>query len=176
MGATFAIPVARWSVWPPQGESARTAPDVAFVEPVQRRRLGPLARMMLHVGHECVRDVPQARLVFASRHGELGYAVQMLRSLAAGEPLSPTLFSLAVHNAASGLFSILRADRSESTALAAGASTPTRRCPRSTRSSPTTTRSRTAAAARSRCSWRPAASAPCRSASSRPSRTHLTPS
>ena len=60
------------------------------------------------------------RLVFASQHGELGYTVSLLRALAAEEPLSPATFSLSVHNSAAGLFSILRADRSESTALAAG--------------------------------------------------------
>jgi hypothetical protein len=63
------------------------------------------------------------RLVFASQHGELGYTIALLRSLAAGEPLSPTVFSLSVHNAAAGLFSTLRADRAESTAVAAGEET-----------------------------------------------------
>jgi hypothetical protein len=122
-GAAFAIPVARWAAWPPAGTGTPPAPDVSFVEPAVRRRLGPLARMMLHVGQACARDVPAARLVFASRHGELQYTLLLLRSLAAEEDLSPTLFSLAVHNAASGLFSILRRDRSASTALAAGGET-----------------------------------------------------
>jgi hypothetical protein len=123
MGTSFAIPVARWSVWPPHGGSPGAAPDVSFVQPALRRRLGPLARMMLHVANDCLREVRRARLVFASRHGELTYAVQMLRALASGEPLSPTLFSLAVHNAAAGLYSMIRADRSASTALAAGRET-----------------------------------------------------
>ncbi|HWA38563.1 MAG TPA: beta-ketoacyl synthase chain length factor, partial [Burkholderiales bacterium] len=113
----------RWAAWPPTGEGLPKAPDVSFVEPALRRRLGPLARMMLHVGQECARDVPEARLVFASRHGELQYTLLLLRSLAMDEALSPTVFSLAVHNAASGLFSILRRDRSASTALAAGGET-----------------------------------------------------
>jgi hypothetical protein len=122
-GTAFAIPVARWAAWPPVGAGMAEAPDVSFVEPAVRRRLGPLARMMLHVGQECARDVPEARLVFASRHGELQYTLLLLRSLAAEEDLSPTIFSLAVHNAASGLFSILRRDRSASTALAGGGET-----------------------------------------------------
>ena len=63
------------------------------------------------------------RLVFASQHGELGYTVALLRALAAGEPLSPTLFSLSVHNAAAGLLSTARADRAASTAVAAGEET-----------------------------------------------------
>lgn len=79
--------------------------------------------MMLHAAHDCARDLSCVRLVFASQHGELGYTVSLLRALAAEELLSPATFSLSVHNAAAGLFSILRADRSESTALAAGEET-----------------------------------------------------
>jgi hypothetical protein len=47
----------------------------------------------------------------------------LLGDLARGEPLSPTSFGLAVHNASAGLFSIARADRANHIALAAGPST-----------------------------------------------------
>ena len=122
-GLGFEIPVARWSAWPYGCGEAVQAPDVQFVDPSLRRRLGPLARMMLHVARACAEDVPDLRLVFASQHGELSYTIALLRSLSAGEPLSPTLFSLSVHNSAPGLFSSLRADHAESTALAAGEET-----------------------------------------------------
>jgi hypothetical protein len=79
--------------------------------------------MMLHVASACAEDVRDLRLVFASQHGELSYTIALLRSLTAAEPLSPTLFSLSVHNSAPGLFSSLRADHAESTALAAGEET-----------------------------------------------------
>jgi hypothetical protein len=79
--------------------------------------------MMLHVAAACAQDASALRLVFASQHGELGYTVALLRALAAGEPLSPTAFSLSVHNAAAGLFSTVRADRAPSTAVAAGEET-----------------------------------------------------
>lgn len=121
--AGFAVPIARWSAWPEQASrqaAAHAAPDVRFIDSQLRRRLGPLARMMLHAAHDCARDLPAVRLVFASQHGELGYTVSLMRALAEQEPLSPATFSLSVHNSAAGLFSILRADRSESTALAAG--------------------------------------------------------
>jgi hypothetical protein len=122
-GLGFEIPVARWSAWPHGCSEAVQAPDVQFVDPALRRRLGPLARMMLHVARACAQDIPHLRLVFASQHGELGYTIALLRSLSAAEPLSPTLFSLSVHNSAPGLFSTWRADRAESTALAAGEET-----------------------------------------------------
>ena len=78
---------------------------------------------MLHVAGACAQGMIGLRLVFASQHGELGYTVALLRALAAGEPLSPTLFSLSVHNAAAGLLGTARADRAESTAVAAGEET-----------------------------------------------------
>jgi hypothetical protein len=122
-GAQFVIPVARWSAWPPAQALAPEDPDVRFIDASLRRRLGPLARMMLHVARDCAGDAASLRLVFASRHGELGYTVSLLRALAAAEPLSPTQFSLSVHNAAAGLFSTFRGDRAASTAVAAGAAT-----------------------------------------------------
>jgi hypothetical protein len=79
--------------------------------------------MMLHVAQDCAADAPGLRLVFASQHGELHYTVALLKALAAREPLSPTTFSLSVHNAAAGMFSMLRADPAASTALAAGGET-----------------------------------------------------
>jgi hypothetical protein len=57
--------------------------------------------------------------VFVSRHGETPRTFDILRDLAAEQPLSPTQFSLSVHNAVIGLWSILRGETSEMTALAA---------------------------------------------------------
>ena len=57
--------------------------------------------------------------VFASRHGETELAYELLEGIARDEPMSPTRFSLAVHNAISGLYSIVRKDTSPVTAIAA---------------------------------------------------------
>jgi hypothetical protein len=84
-----------------------------------RRRLSALAKLSLHVAHECVQSLPQARLVYASRHGELSKTTAMLHDLAREEALSPTAFSLSVLNATVGVFSILRQDTSPATAIAA---------------------------------------------------------
>ncbi|AMP10258.1 beta-ketoacyl synthase, N-terminal domain protein [Collimonas arenae] len=46
--------------------------------------------------------------------------MELLSDLAQGLPLSPAGFSLSVHNAAAGLFSIARHDRASHSALAAG--------------------------------------------------------
>lgn len=115
------LPIDRWIAWPDAGTDPGEAiqPDVRFVDPMLRRRLGPLAKMLLHVAHLCAEDLRGARLVFASRHGELTYTVAMLRELAVGSMPSPTMFSLAVHNAAAGIFSILRQDPAPAIAVAA---------------------------------------------------------
>ena len=64
-----------------------------------------------------------ARVVFASRHGELRRTTDILRAISAGEPVSPTAFSLSVLNAMTGVFGIARGDRSAASAISAGAET-----------------------------------------------------
>jgi hypothetical protein len=61
--------------------------------------------------------------VFSSRHGEASRSADLLLDLTKGVPLSPTSFSLSVHNATGGLFSIARGDRAANIALAGGTST-----------------------------------------------------
>lgn len=129
------LPIAAWSAWAPGIESAQAwnswaagdldpgnegSPALTFVDPLMRRRLSRLARMALHVAHACTDASPAERSVFASRHGELQRTVGMLHNLARGTPLSPTDFSLSVHNAIAGVRSIVRRDHSPSVAVAAG--------------------------------------------------------
>ena len=115
-------PVACWSAWgthvAPDG--AGSLPDVGFVEPLLRRRLSSLAKMTLRVAYDCAHGVSDARIVFASRHGELLRTTTMLEGLAANEELSPTLFSMSVLNASVGLFSILQKNTAPATAVSAG--------------------------------------------------------
>ena len=119
-------PIACWSVWPPRAtpaaaSAAPSSPDVGFVEPMLRRRLSSLSRVMLRVAYDCARDLADARVVFASRHGELARTTTMLESLALGDELSPTLFGMSVLNASAGLFSILQKNTAPATAVSAGA-------------------------------------------------------
>lgn len=86
---------------------------------MQRRRLSRLARMLFHVSWPVAETQGPLPLVFVSRHGETSRTLNILADLAHNEPLSPTQFSLSVHNAIIGLWSILRADSSEMSALSA---------------------------------------------------------
>jgi len=127
--------IAQWRAWAPGLESADdwqawgrqpcvpapsdAAPDVSFLPAMQRRRLSRLARMAFSVGWPLAEGHGQLPLVFISRHGETPRTFEILSDLAADQPLSPTQFSLSVHNAVIGLWSILRGSTCEMTALAA---------------------------------------------------------
>lgn len=134
------LPIAAWSAWAP-GFETRAAwfeakpvsntkssiPDVKFIDAMTRRRLGRLARIALHVAHDCLHQVVPAdsvqsvATVYASRHGDLRQTLNLLVTMAQDEVLSPTAFGLSVHNAIPGIGSMLRHDRSATTAIAAGA-------------------------------------------------------
>ena len=111
----------RWSASPWQPLDADAAAEVGFLPPMQRRRLSPLARMAFAVAWPLAEAYGPMPLVFASRHGETPRNYELLCELARGEELSPTQFSLSVHNAIIGLWSIMRGDTSEMTALSAEA-------------------------------------------------------
>jgi hypothetical protein len=116
----WTMPVAQWSFWPANPASL---PDTGFIEPMVRRRLSSLSRAALKVAHDCAQEQHAARVVFASRHGELRRTTDILRAITAAEPVSPNAFSLSVLNAMSGIYGIARRDRSPATAISAGAET-----------------------------------------------------
>ena len=114
--------VADWQAWSQQPRTlavSDSAPDVSFLPAMQRRRLSRLARMAFSVGWPLAEGIADLPLVFVSRHGETPRTFDILSDLGAAQPLSPTQFSLSVHNAVIGLWSIQRGDTSEMTALAA---------------------------------------------------------
>jgi hypothetical protein len=94
-------------------------PDVAFVDRQLRRRLSPLARACFHCARR-VAPAGDARMVFASRHGEAERTLAILRDLALEAEVSPTLFSMSVHNSVPGLWSIINGVRAPFSAVAAG--------------------------------------------------------
>ena len=72
--------------------------------------------MAFSVGWPLAEGLEDLPLVFISRHGETPRTLDILSDLASEQPLSPTQFSLSVHNAVIGLWSILRNETSEMTA------------------------------------------------------------
>ncbi|MES2048375.1 MAG: beta-ketoacyl synthase chain length factor [Pseudomonadota bacterium] len=114
-----------WHAWAeaPFKTLGDAEPAVRQMPPMLRRRAGFLGKMALEVAYQCLAGRTGIPMVFCSRHGDVARAVNLLTELAQDNPLSPTSFGLAVHNANAGLFSIARVDQANHLALAAGAST-----------------------------------------------------
>lgn len=89
------------------------------IPPMLRRRFTELGRCAAGAALPLLEGIDSIPGVFASRHGDTPLTLSLLEGIADGEPMSPTGFSLAVHNALSGLLSIARKDVSEVTAIAA---------------------------------------------------------
>lgn len=92
----------------------------SFVPKMLHRRLSPLAKAVFHVTELCLVNNQPIPAVFSSAHGEISKSLEMLRLIQAGQELSPTAFSLSVHNAIAGLFSIAFNNKLEITVLAPG--------------------------------------------------------
>lgn len=101
---------AAWRAWAEKpvlpGSDFPAPPQVAAMPPMLRRRLNILGRTALTAAYAAQGDAPAMPVITASRHGDLIRSAQLLQSVAASEPVSPTDFSLSVFNAIAGLYSI----------------------------------------------------------------------
>lgn len=93
--------------------------DLSAVPAMLRRRFNTLGKCVMAAALPLVEEIDAIPGIFASRHGDTELSLAMLSDIGREEPMSPTNFSLAVHNAISGLFTIARKDTSEVTAIAA---------------------------------------------------------
>ncbi len=85
-----------------------------------KRRLTPLARTVFTAIDRCGLKDTEIPLIFSSNHGELAKSFHMMEQLEAGEEISPTHFSLSVHNAIAGLFSMAFHNHQECSVIAPG--------------------------------------------------------
>jgi len=88
------------------------------IPPLLRRRFGTLGKCALGAILQIV-DEQAIPSIFASQHGDTTLTLSLLEAMGKQQDMSPTGFSLAVHNAISGLFSIARKDTSATTSIAA---------------------------------------------------------
>jgi hypothetical protein len=85
-----------------------------------QRRLSPIAKAVFNVAFRCLDTDEKLAIVFSTSHGEVNKTLGMLIGMVGGEGISPTAFSLSVHNAISGLFSIASQNHQEISVLAPG--------------------------------------------------------
>ena len=105
-----------FAVWRATAEAPR--PDVSFVPPLARRRLTEVERAAISVAWR-VKPDGEVPVVFASRWGEIGVTVKLMRQFHEEGEMSPAGFSASVHNAAPGAFSLFTGNRSAYNAVAA---------------------------------------------------------
>lgn len=105
----------------PEPEGQVLTPALSEMPAMMRRRIDPLGRVALQTAYWTQGDASASGpVVFASRWGELSRSIELLESLVAEQGLSPTSFSLSVHNAIAALYSIVRGDTGNYLAVAGG--------------------------------------------------------
>ncbi|MDO8861115.1 beta-ketoacyl synthase chain length factor [Haliea sp. E1-2-M8] len=95
-------------------------PDVSIVPPLLRRRLNVMGRACVSEMLRHLQEGDNPAVVYGSRHGDIERTLAILMEQARGEPISPMNFSLAVHNAITGVISIHQQISSNISSIAAG--------------------------------------------------------
>ena len=101
--------------------------DVSFMPMMTRRRLSPVERAALHVAWKIFESPDDVSLpekgtvpvVFASRWGEIGTTLKLMKQIYSEGEMSPAAFSSSVHNAAAGAWSLFTKNTAPYTAIAA---------------------------------------------------------
>ena len=111
-----------WQAWAQleQWPADPLFPATPLLPMMMARRLSQGSRLAVQVGLSLLARHPVDYAIFVSRHGELARSVTLLQALADGQALSPTDFSMSVHNTAAGLSSIQGKAAIPMTSLAAG--------------------------------------------------------
>lgn len=107
-----------------QGKIENRPADAAPKIPMMTaRRLSAGSRHAIQAALGVHARNPANALVFASRHGESERTTQIITALAADAAISPTNFTMSVHNAAVGQFAITAQETLPSVSISAGTDT-----------------------------------------------------
>ena len=85
---------------------------------MQRRRLSRLAKLALNSAMQTLATQHADYIVWVSQYGDESKTLNILADVLSEQTPSPTQFSTSVHNAISGLYSILCQDATPATSLA----------------------------------------------------------
>lgn len=114
----------QWFAWA-NGENALIAEGEikkSFRIPMMTaRRMSMGSRLAVDAGLALMSSHSVEMAIFTSRHGELERTYKILQSLIQQQPVSPTDFSMSVHNTAAGYLTITGDSQIPVTSLAAGA-------------------------------------------------------
>jgi hypothetical protein len=90
------------------------------VPSMHKRRLGNLGKAILPVYYASAANNTNKPLVFSSNHGNIHLTYGLLKTMIEDDELSPTAFSLSVHNAIAGIISIIDENKNDIVAIAPG--------------------------------------------------------
>ena len=118
-----------WQAW--AHKSGAPDPDAGsqFKKPVElpmmvARRLGDGSKQAIECGLILLRQQPDIEaVVYTSRHGELARNYKILQSLAAKQSVSPTDFTMSVHNSTVGHLTIISKKPLVASSVSAGMDT-----------------------------------------------------
>ena len=92
--------------------------SLSKIPPMQRRRLSAIAKLALGHALQALENNTVDYIIWVSQYGDEHKTLKILEDVLQGQTPSPTQFSTSVHNAVSGLYSILCEDATPSTSLA----------------------------------------------------------
>ncbi|AUI66525.1 MULTISPECIES: beta-ketoacyl synthase chain length factor [Glaesserella] len=95
------------------------SPKLAFLSPLKRRRLSDSARLFFEAAWELTAQDENLPVVYASSNSEINRSFALWQTLLQEGDVSPTSFSLSVHNALVGQWSEMRQVKTETTAITA---------------------------------------------------------
>jgi hypothetical protein len=125
LGSALLLDVVDWAalLCTETAERYGVAEEIAAIPTRHRRRLPAFSRDVVRCAMPLLRSAPESTIVFSSPHGDLSSTVTLLTDIARREVLSPTLFSLSVHNAPAGVLSLCFEEHGDHTAVAGGMTT-----------------------------------------------------
>lgn len=91
---------------------------IEYIPAMQRRRLSRLAKLALNSAMQTLATQHADYIVWVSQYGDEAKTLNILADVLSEQTPSPTQFSTSVHNAISGLYSILCQDATPATSLA----------------------------------------------------------
>ena len=91
---------------------------IEYIPAMQRRRLSRLAKLALNSAMQTLDTHDVDYIVWVSQYGDEAKTLNILADVLSEQTPSPTQFSTSVHNAISGLYSILCQDATPATSLA----------------------------------------------------------
>ena len=113
---------ASWRQWSQDGRWPEASlPATPLIPVMTARRMSHSARLAVQLALQLLARWQPRHLLCVSRHGELSRTFTLLQKLIQQQPLSPTDFSMSVHNTVAGLTTIVGQQPLPASSLAAGA-------------------------------------------------------